>query len=292
MLYHMNDSTSSLIKKLEIYFKGRDDVAFAYLFGSVAEEATHAESDIDIGVYFIPKTSRLEYESNSEYPGESQIWSDLEKITNRETDLVILNRAAATVFFAVINRGLKLFSRNDNLLARLYLAISILAEDFRNFVSGFIKIKERSSSLSPIDQERLKRFLDFLKSEAVDFKRFSTITQQNYQQDIMLKRSLERWAENIVNTSIDIAQILLASEKRPLPQTYKSILQELAFISGFDQNIATALADFTHMRNILAHEYLDIRFSLLSKFITTSAPFYNYLIDFCQKKLSTDQSTR
>ncbi|MEK7621678.1 MAG: HepT-like ribonuclease domain-containing protein [Patescibacteria group bacterium] len=281
----MDNSTISLIEKLKTYFQSRDDVVFAYLFGSVSTGNTHVESDIDIGVYFTPKVSGLEYESTNEYAGESKIWSDLEQITGRTTDLVILNRASVAVFFSVINQGYKLFSRNDNLLARLYSAISMLAEDFRTFVSGFIKIKERSSSLSPIDRGRLERLADFLGNETLDFKKFATITQQDYQRDVMLKRALERWAENIVNTSIDIAQLLLASEKRPLPQTYKTILQELSAIPDFEPTIATALADFTHMRNILAHEYLDIRFSLLSKFINNAPPAYDYLINFCKKKL-------
>lgn len=151
----MTQDINELRAKLTDYFKGREDVAFAYLFGSVIKGTTHLDSDVDIGVYFIPKTPALEYESKSEYPGESEIWSAVEKITKRETDLVVLNRAAATVFFSVLNQGVKLFSRNDHLLTRLYLAVSVLAEDFRNFVSGFLKIKERSSSLSPIDRGRL-----------------------------------------------------------------------------------------------------------------------------------------
>ncbi|MFH1170684.1 MAG: HepT-like ribonuclease domain-containing protein [Candidatus Vogelbacteria bacterium] len=281
-----------LTAELTDYFKKRDDVAFAYLFGSVVKGTTHLDSDVDIGVYFTPKTPGLEYEAKSEYPGESEIWSDIEKITKRETDLVVLNRASVEIFFSVINQGLKLFSRNDNLLIRLQLAISILAEDFRNFVSRFVAIKERSKSLSPIDRDRLERLIDFLSHETVDFKRFSTATQQDYQHDVMLKRALERWAENIVNSSIDIAQILLASAKRSIPQTYKSILQDLAFLPNFDKVIAESLAEFTHMRNILAHEYLDIRFSLLSKFIATAPPAYNYLINFCKEKLQINKSDK
>ena len=71
----------------------------------------------------------------------------------------------------------------------------------------------------------------------------------------------------MVNSSIDMAKIILASEKKQIPETYRSIIYNLGTVDGFDQTIATSLSSFSKMRNLLAHEYLDIRFAQIEKII-------------------------
>ena len=44
----------TLVKKLNEYFRGRKDVAFAYLFGSVAKGTGDAASDLDLAVSGLP----------------------------------------------------------------------------------------------------------------------------------------------------------------------------------------------------------------------------------------------
>ena len=161
-----------LLKKLNNYFQSRQDVSFAYLFGSIVSGNIHSESDIDIGIYFVPKTNELEYESNAEYENEDSIWLDLEKITGKKTDMVVLNRVPSTLVYSVLQNGQKIFARNEDLLSRLYLSTSLSAEDFRYFVSDFIKIKERSNSLNEIDKDRLSRIAVFLEKEIEDFDKF------------------------------------------------------------------------------------------------------------------------
>ena len=271
---------NEFIGQLNSYFETRKDVSFAYLFGSTVSGNTHSESDVDIGVYFTPKTSGLEYESEVQYPEENKIWSDLEEITGKNTDMVVLNRAPATLFYSVLKTGEKIFSRDENLLSRLYLCVSMAAEDFRYFVSDFVKIKARSNSLSDIDKDRLIRMVDFLEMELNDFEKFKKVDQIQYTEDITTKRNIERWVENIVNSSVDIAKIIIASEKRHIPDTYKSIVLSLGTIEGFDPDIAFALSEFSKMRNMLAHEYLDIRFVQIKEFIKKSESAYKYLVDF------------
>lgn len=166
---------------------------------------------------------------------------------------------------------------------RFLLIISSAAEYFKEFVHEFWKIKQRSLSISEDDKIRLIRILDFLETEIRDYYEFSTITQQVYESDNALRRNVERWVENIVNSSIDIAKIVLASEKKRIPQTYREILWEMSLFSDFPQETAESLAKFAKMRNILAHEYLDIRFRQIRQFIDESENSYRKLIDFVKK---------
>jgi uncharacterized protein YutE (UPF0331/DUF86 family) len=86
-----------------------------------------------------------------------------------------------------------------------------------------------------------------------------------------------------------MAKILLASEKRAIPETYKAILEGLMVLPGFGEDMAKSLSQFSKMRNLLAHEYLDIRFSMLKKFVNESEQTYMHLIKFAKGILGIAQ---
>jgi len=88
-----NDSTSLLINQLSAYFQNVQHVVFAFLFGSYASSRAMKESDIDIAVYF-----------EGAYGVEqiNKIWRDLEPLTRKNIDLVVLNKAAPLLAFAAL----------------------------------------------------------------------------------------------------------------------------------------------------------------------------------------------
>lgn len=273
------------IEILRQYFLKRPDIVMAFIFGSQANNLAMAESDADIAVYFKPASQELEWEEERTYPNEDQIWSDVEKIIGLRTDLVVLNRAPAALASSVVEGGEPIIIKDERLYRRFWLAVSAAAEDFRDFVTDFWHIKEHSQSLSSVDKERLMRTVDFLEAELGDGVSFKNLTRKTYETDAALRRNVERWAENIVNASIDIAKIILASEKKRLPQTYREILEELAQLENFDEGNAQVLAKFSKLRNILAHEYLDIRFNHIRDFIREYARPYRAIVDFVKGKL-------
>jgi uncharacterized protein YutE (UPF0331/DUF86 family) len=122
--------------------------------------------------------------------------------------------------------------------------------------------------------------IDFLEQELADGGHFTGITWQIYQTDSDKRRNCERWVENIVNCSIDIAKIILASEKRLLPETYKEILRMLSIMPGISEDTTLRLAAFAKLRNILAHEYLDVRFEQIQRFLAQAQELYATLIVF------------
>ena len=267
------------------YFENRQDVEMAFLFGSRAKGQETSESDADIAVYFKPKSGQLEWEDETEYENESKIWSDIEKILGINTDFIVLNRAPATLADSIIREGEPIIIKNKKLYFDFFFRVTSTASDFRDFVKDFWEIKERSQSLSPQDRERLTRTVDFLKDEIKDKDSFKNLDQKTYERNHDLRRNVERWAENIVNASIDIAKILLASSKAKIPQTYKEVIQKLPLALDFDGSVAASVAEFTKLRNILAHEYLDLRFNEIKKFIETMEHLYGYLVDYSVKIL-------
>jgi uncharacterized protein YutE (UPF0331/DUF86 family) len=138
--------------------------------------------------------------------------------------------------------------------------------------------KEENMKLLLEDRERLIRYVDFMESELSDFSKFSNVNRKAYAEDKDLRRNLERWVENLVNCSIDIAKVILISEERRIPQTYKEILKELGTTEFFDEEFGESISEWAVLRNILAHEYLDVRWNSINSFIRSAEPVYKRLV--------------
>ena len=136
------------------------------------------------------------------------------------------------------------------------------------------------------DRERVIRLLDYLESEVDEYPVFSNLSWETYQKDKEKRRNVERWIENIVMSSIDITKILLASENRPIPDSYKEILYHTGLLGDFDEEFGKKLSRWAGLRNIVVHEYLDIRWKKIKEFINESEPVYRQLIKGIKKILA------
>jgi uncharacterized protein YutE (UPF0331/DUF86 family)/predicted nucleotidyltransferase len=274
---------SSLTAELENYFSHRENVVLAFLFGSAAKNRHTTESDIDIAVYFRPPKGMHGLETEYVDKDEDTLWGDVEKIAENNVDFVALNRAPAALVYSVFDEGVPLSVKDESLYHHLYARASTEAEDFRGFVKDFWAIKQRSRSISEADKERLMRIIDFLETELADISHFENITKKRYLSDNDFRRNVERFIENIVNGSIDIAKILLASEKKRIPQTYRESLENLTSLEGFPADNAEMLSQNALLRNILAHEYLDLRFVKIKTFIAAAKPLYTQLAEYSKQ---------
>jgi uncharacterized protein YutE (UPF0331/DUF86 family) len=77
---------------------------------------------------------------------------------------------------------------------------------------------------------------------------------------------------------VDIAKIVLASEARRIPETYREALRELVSVAGFSGDALSQAADFTRIRNLLAHEYLDMRYPEIRRFVTAAPAIYREIV--------------
>lgn len=274
------------IPLLKKYFEDRQSIVMAYIFGSYAKDRNMSESDMDIAVYFKPQDSRIiEYEADKKYPDEDKIWEDVEDIVGMYCDFVVMNRCPATLALEILQTGKEIIVKNEGLRLEFYLRVSSVAEDFMEFAKDFYDIKQRSRSLRKLDKLSLRRRVDFLKDQFTLLSDFKNINFKIYSDDALKQLSIERLIENIVNASIDIAKIILASEKKRIPEKYQETLLLFGFFISFDEEVAKKFARYAELRNILAHEYLDIRFERIKNFIETAEPIYNKVIDFVNKLL-------
>jgi predicted nucleotidyltransferase len=90
-----NLKTEDIISVTSEYLVGRDDITFAYLFGSYAKEKQTHLSDIDIAVYM--------KDDNHVFEKKLQILSDLTtKLATDDIDLVILNKAPISLLTKIL----------------------------------------------------------------------------------------------------------------------------------------------------------------------------------------------
>ncbi len=122
--------------------------------------------------------------------------------------------------------------------------------------------------------ERLGRIFDFMEVELGDLSNFFNLDYKTYQEDRNKRRNLERCIENIVNASLDIAKIILVSENREIPDTYKEYFLSLGTSGLISDNLSQRLAEGTKLRNILAHQYLDIRWNSIKEFLSNKGEEY------------------
>lgn len=74
--------------------------------------------------------------------------------------------------------------------------------------------------------------------------------------------------------------------KQPIPETYRETVLRLGALSYLSEQSAEQLASFTKLRNILAHEYLDLRWREISAFIAKSEPLLLELIETVKERAS------
>lgn len=121
--------------------------------------------------------------------------------------------------------------------------------------------------LEKSQKESIIRRISFVEIELADMEENRDLDYDTYQRDRFKRRNVERIAENIANAVIDIGKILLAGEKVDLPGTYREVFARLSELSVLTEDLAEKIGELSRTRNILAHQYLDLKWENLNHFI-------------------------
>jgi hypothetical protein len=98
-----------ILQKLPRALESESDIAFAYLFGSVAKGRSGPLSDVDVAVYFHPAG-----DSRSRFKRRLQLMSKLGKALQRDdVEVVPLQDAPLDLAFEILAYGKLLFSKDD-----------------------------------------------------------------------------------------------------------------------------------------------------------------------------------
>jgi uncharacterized protein YutE (UPF0331/DUF86 family) len=145
-------------------------------------------------------------------------------------------------------------------------------------------------------KQRLLKHINFLEDEIRYYPKFRQLTGTTFREDNDQRRNVERWIENIINSSIDISKNILTLEEIRLPDTYKDIVLSISIVKELNIDSAESLAGWVRLRNIVAHEYLDIRWSSIKKFISETEPLFRNFLEkaknYLEKKIAEDSEAQ
>ena len=98
----------AIMAKLSEFFSDREDVAFAYLFGSIARNQATPLSDIDIAVYLRKATPDMDL-----FQERLKLLHQLFALLRTEkVDLILLNNSPIELNYRILKSG-RLVSEND-----------------------------------------------------------------------------------------------------------------------------------------------------------------------------------
>lgn len=112
------------------YFRSKSDVAAAYLFGSHARAKAQPSSDIDIAVL-------LDSGGDGSHSNiRDELLLELSRLTRKEVDVVILNRANLTLLQQVFSKGICLIVNDKKQLAVFMMVAFSEIADFAYYRSA------------------------------------------------------------------------------------------------------------------------------------------------------------
>lgn len=123
--------------------------------------------------------------------------------------------------------------------------------------------------LEPEVRESLIRRLEFARAELEDLQPLRKIDYFTYQKNRFQRRNVERIIENICNALVDVAKIILAQTETPVPGTYREAILVLGEQEVISLELAKELSQKMRLRNVLAHQYLDLKWEAIQDFLLT-----------------------
>jgi predicted nucleotidyltransferase len=131
------------LTKLKTYFQNQPEVDLVYLFGSQVTGKIHPESDLDVGVLLDEQI-----ESRAYLDLQIQMTADLmELLRFNEIDLVILNRAPATLRHPIIRDRQLIYCRKEE------IRVTFVFETIRDYLDDLYTQKIYSEGLTRRIQE-------------------------------------------------------------------------------------------------------------------------------------------
>ena len=103
------------------------------------------------------------------------------------------------------------------------------------------------------------------------------------------RREVERWVEQLINAVIAVAEIVLASRRNVIPETYRRMVLTLGTVPPFDEgDFCKKLSELLELRNVLAHDYLDYRWKEIRFFLDDTEPLWHDFIEKIKRFLSEE----
>jgi uncharacterized protein YutE (UPF0331/DUF86 family) len=107
------------------------------------------------------------------------------------------------------------------------------------------------------------RRLAKLESCLQQLRRLAPVERERFLNDTALQAQAERWLQLAAEATLDIAHHVIADRGWRTPATYRDAFTVLAENGVIDGELASQLAGWAGLRNVLVHLYLEVDHGLL-----------------------------
>jgi uncharacterized protein YutE (UPF0331/DUF86 family) len=109
-----------------------------------------------------------------------------------------------------------------------------------------------------VDEEVVADKLRYINQYTDDLKRMRGLSKEEYVEDMVTQRAVERTLMNLIQACIDLAQHIRSAEDLLPTGTAKQEIQALGDADILSLETMEKMQEATGFRNILAHRYGDI----------------------------------
>jgi uncharacterized protein YutE (UPF0331/DUF86 family) len=107
-------------------------------------------------------------------------------------------------------------------------------------------------------QERIREKLVELAGYLSDLKAQHGLTWEEFQQQTMLRRGIERTLQMAIECLLDLGNILIAASKWRAPESNRDVFQVLTEQGVIPPEALPSFAKMAGFRSILVHEYIKV----------------------------------
>ena len=109
-----------------------------------------------------------------------------------------------------------------------------------------------------VDEEIVVDKLRYINEYTNDLKQIRGMSKTEYVDDIIVQRAVERTFMNLIQSCIDLAQHVRASEGLSPSGTAKKEIESLGNAGILSHDVQEQMGEAVGFRNILAHRYGDV----------------------------------
>ena len=109
-----------------------------------------------------------------------------------------------------------------------------------------------------VDEEIIVDKLRYINQYTNDLKQMRGMSKAEYVDDIIVQRAVERTFMNLIQSCIDLAQHIRASEGLSPSGTAKNEIESLGNAGILSSDVQEQMEEAVGFRNILAHRYGDV----------------------------------
>lgn len=220
-----------MFESLKKVFDGREEILFAWLFGSMAVGRANSRSDVDIAVY-VSNPGLLE-----DVDWYLNLKVELMAATRREVDLILLNTAKPLVKHMANLHKIPLLSRDPLFEAEYSLRI---------FDDAMVKRDVAAQKLSQI-QKSLDKIGEY-----------SALSYDEFCRHPVARDVVEYNLFIVINSMIDIASHIVTDETYGEVDQLADGFRILAGHGYWSEEQALTYVKMVAFRNMIAHQYADV----------------------------------